>query len=205
MKRLSRPSFKSFSRHPKRLSVMAVDTLPKPVTVNFDKLPPELRLTLLSQAVCMNQLPIAIRVTESFLAKGSPITTRKGTLLLLCFVVEVPVVHAVVDKDVEYRLPLHATQLYEKLPLGKGFYSPIWISSDKAVYLSISSSRCYTTMCGYFFMKNFRKHLYWLIKRNLSVTNKMKYIVLFFFLKRHQIQLIDVNNPWETHISLECR
>ena len=118
MKKHSRPSFKTLSRHPKKLSV-ARESLLEPVTLDFDKIPPEFQDTLLSQTVCLNQLPIAVRVTESFLAKGSPITLKRGTLLLLCFVVRVPVVRAAIDKYTEYRLPLHSTQVFEKLPLGK--------------------------------------------------------------------------------------
>ena len=90
--------------------------------LSLEKVPLEHRSSTLTRLVCSNALPIAIRVTKGFSAKGCPVTLKRGEVLLLCFVVEKPMVYATLGKNMDYRLPIYAKQLYEKLPLGRWIY-----------------------------------------------------------------------------------
>ena len=73
----------------------------------------------ISRVIRKEKLPIAIRMRKEFSSKESPVVLTNGEMLLLCFVVEVPVVVATLGKTTKYRLPIYAKQLYERLPLGK--------------------------------------------------------------------------------------
>ena len=120
MKKRQRSSFRySTGLHQRPDPSVRIPPCPKPVDLNLEKVPLEHRSSMLSRAVCLKQLPIAIRLTRGFGAKGSPVTLKSGELLLLCFVVEMPMVYGTLGKNTNYRLPIHAKQLYEKLPLGK--------------------------------------------------------------------------------------
>ena len=56
---------------------------PTQVIVNFDKIPPDERKSILCHMVCQQTLPIAIRMTKSYVPRGSQPVLKKGELLLL--------------------------------------------------------------------------------------------------------------------------
>ncbi|XP_072178497.1 uncharacterized protein [Diadema setosum] len=91
-------------------------TGPGSVCLNFSKLRVEERTSHLARVVSTNILPVTIRLAKDFTIKNSPVAFKSGELLLLCFVLDVERVHVTMGKNT-YELPLHANQLYEKLPL----------------------------------------------------------------------------------------
>ncbi|XP_071503615.1 uncharacterized protein [Diadema antillarum] len=89
---------------------------PRSVCLNFNKLRVEERTSNLARVVSTNTLPVTIHLAKDFTIKNSPVAFQSGELLLLCFVLDVERVHVTMGKNT-YELPLHANQLYEKLPL----------------------------------------------------------------------------------------
>ncbi|XP_071488598.1 uncharacterized protein [Diadema antillarum] len=91
-------------------------TGPGSVCLNFKKLRVEDRTSTLARVVSTSTLPVSIRLAKDFTRKNSPVAFQSGELLLLCFVLDVERVHVTMGKNT-YELPIHANQLYEKLPL----------------------------------------------------------------------------------------
>eukprot|EP00057_Strongylocentrotus_purpuratus_P022995 XP_011677469.1 PREDICTED: uncharacterized protein LOC752104 isoform X2 [Strongylocentrotus purpuratus] len=112
MDRFSRKDSKSN----KRCDSQPKDMMPD-VGFTFSNLPQDLCTTQLARFVRLKTLPRAIRIKKNFAVKGSPIVLENGECLLLCFGVKLDRVHASLSKKNEYRLPLNAIQLYERLPL----------------------------------------------------------------------------------------
>lgn len=106
------------SKSSNRCDSQPEDKMPD-VGFTFSNLPQDLCTTQLARFVRQKTLPRAIRIKKNFAVKGSPIVLENGECLLLCFGVKLDRVHASLSKKNEYRLPLNAIQLYERLPLGK--------------------------------------------------------------------------------------
>ena len=75
--------------------------------------------SMLARVICEEKLPVAIRLRKEFRFHDSPVEFKNGEMLFLCFVVKVPMVNATLGKNTNYRLPIYANQLYERLPLSK--------------------------------------------------------------------------------------
>ena len=73
----------------------------------------------LSQFLSEMKLPQPITLSESFVVPGSNTTLNKDDVLLLHFIYDNPIVHATTTNGTELRLPIHAEQKYEILPLGE--------------------------------------------------------------------------------------
>ena len=100
----------------------SLEYLPKPIDVESHKdkiVSTAGETSMLARVICEEKLPVAIRLRKGFSSKEFPTALKNGEMLLLCFMVEVPMVHATLGKNTECRLPIYANQLYEKLPLGK--------------------------------------------------------------------------------------
>ncbi|XP_072178533.1 uncharacterized protein [Diadema setosum] len=91
-------------------------TGPGSVCLNFKKLRVEERTSTLARVISTTTLPVTIRLAKDFTIKNSRTSFQSGELLLLCFVLDVERVHVTMGKNT-YELPVHANQLYEKLPL----------------------------------------------------------------------------------------
>ncbi|XP_022105336.1 uncharacterized protein LOC110987163 [Acanthaster planci] len=66
----------------------------------------------------LHELPQLAKVGEKFSVEGSDLKLDKGESLLLLFIAELPRVHAVdTSNGSEVWLPVHAEQLYERLPI----------------------------------------------------------------------------------------
>lgn len=89
-----------------------------PQTLSLDLQPHE-RDGDLSQFLFEMKLPQPITLSESFVVPGSNTTLNKDDVLLLHFIYDNPIVHATTTKGTELRLPIHAEQKYEILPLGE--------------------------------------------------------------------------------------
>lgn len=89
-----------------------------PQTLSLDLQPHE-RDGDLSQFLFEMKLPQPISISESFVVPGSNTTLKKDDVLLLHFIYDNPIVHATTTKGTELRLPIHAEQKYERLPLGE--------------------------------------------------------------------------------------
>ncbi|XP_054750737.2 uncharacterized protein LOC129256594 [Lytechinus pictus] len=87
-------------------------------------LPPHERKSDLAAFLCRVKLPQLISITESFMVRNRPVAHghfRRGETFLLHFITDNPTVHATTSGGNDVRLPVHAGQKYEILPLDPRF------------------------------------------------------------------------------------
>ena len=89
-----------------------------PRTLTLD-LPPHERSTTLAVFLCEMKLPQRIRITESLKVPDCRAVLNRGDSFLLHFIRNNPTVHADTSEGQTIRLPVHAGQKYEILPLGR--------------------------------------------------------------------------------------
>eukprot|EP00057_Strongylocentrotus_purpuratus_P022997 XP_011677471.1 PREDICTED: uncharacterized protein LOC105444653 [Strongylocentrotus purpuratus] len=87
-----------------------------PRTLTLD-LPPHERSTTLAVFLCEMKLPQRIRITESLKVPDCRAVLNRGDSFLLHFIRNNPTVHAATSEGQTIRLPVHAGQKYEILPL----------------------------------------------------------------------------------------